>query len=170
MKKQDLSLALVSVNAPVLCGLYQDNGENLELFDCISSSDTALKALPYIFESFFPPSNQTNKYRDFQLKRIFYANGPGSFTALKLTHIFLQTLKLVHHIELYATSSFYFTSYPYLKAFGNQYFTQCDGNILLVHQDCVPPYALETLFALPQRFHPKDFAHDTQPLYILPPI
>lgn len=167
---QDLDLILISVGTPVLCGLYQFDDGNLNLFDTITSTEKTLQALPFIFERILPGERQDCQYRHLKLKRIFYANGPGSFTSLKLTHIFLHTLKILYNVELYATSSFYFTTYPYLKAFGNQYFMQTDDNISLVSVDSIPSEALQVEFILPQTFDPKDFTQLTQPLYILPPI
>lgn len=167
---QDLDIILISIGTPVLCGLYQSKNGDLNLFDTIASAEKTLQALPTIFERILPGEHQDCQYQHLKLRRIFYANGPGSFTSLKLTHIFLHTLKILYGIELYATSSFYFTTYPYLKAFGNQYFTQSHDNISLVSVDSVPSEALQTAFHLPQTFNPKDFTQLTQPLYILPPI
>lgn len=158
-----ISIALVSIGLPIKCGLYENN----ILIKEMVSDDLPLIALPRIFESLLPTPKQNAMYRDTKIESIYYANGPGSFTALKLTHIFLHTLAMIYDIKLFATSSFYFTSDSYIKAFGTTYFyCDCNGNISLAH-NIAPKNA--PLF-LPKTLDIARFHAHTQPLYILPPI
>ncbi|MCX2717741.1 hypothetical protein OQH61_08335 [Helicobacter sp. MIT 21-1697] len=158
-----ISIALVSVGLPIKCGLY----ENQTLIEEIISDELPLVALPRIFESLLPTPKQNPMYRDMKIESIYYANGPGSFTALKLTHIFLHTLAMVYDIKLFATSSFYFTSDCYIKAFGTTcFYCDCEGNISLAHNIM----SKNTSFFLPKTLDTARFHTHTQPLYILPPV
>ncbi len=91
-----ISIALVSIGLPIKCGLYENN----ILIKEMVSDDLPLIALPRIFESLLPTPKQNAMYRDTKIESIYYANGPGSFTALKLTHIFLHTLAMIYDIKL----------------------------------------------------------------------
>lgn len=79
-----LDLVLIGVNSPTLCGVY----ENFQLQKSFFSIQRTGDALLEVFTS-------VSEYlQDKPIRAIFYARGPGSFTSLKLTHIFLQTLQL----------------------------------------------------------------------------
>lgn len=161
---KEIDIALVSVGGAIKCGLY----ENGELFEEIVSQELTLNALPKIFESLLPNPKQDCKYADMKIGTIYYANGPGSFSALKLTHIFLHTLSLIYEVRLLATSSFYFTQAKYIKAFGTTYFYEDEnGDIALAYSVDSPQ---ETEFYLPKILDIWCFHHKTEPLYILPPV
>ena len=162
-KGEGLDLALVCVGGEILCGVYRD----YTLLEQIRSDELPLVALPRIFERFFSHSHP-------KVRAIYYAKGPGSFTSLKLTHIFLHTLREVHGFRLFATSSFYFSNKGYIKAFGSTYFTQSpEGEILLTPRDKLSESSLDSglaSFTLPPRLDPTAFDEDTSPLYILPAV
>lgn len=161
---KNIDVALVCVGGSIRCGLY----ENGVLFREIVSQELTLNALPKIFESLLPNPKQDSQYTDMKINTIYYANGPGSFSALKLTHIFLHTLSLLYEIKLLATSSFYFTQAKYIKAFGTTYFYEDEnGNIALAYGIDNPQ---ETDFYMPKVLDPQCFHHKTEPLYILPPV
>ena len=84
-----IDIALVSVHSPLLCGIYEDN----ILVESMQSDELLLVGLPHIFESLLPTQKQDSHYKDTRIRAIYYASGPGSFSALKLTHIFLHTLQ-----------------------------------------------------------------------------
>ena len=122
-----IDIALVSVHSPLLCGIYEDN----ILVESMQSDELLLVGLPHIFESLLPTQKQDSHYKDTRIRAIYYASGPGSFSALKLTHIFLHTLQYLYDIKLFATSSFYFTHSAYIKAFGTSYFHRdAENNII----------------------------------------
>lgn len=152
--KAHIDIALLSIGEVVQCGIY-DNGTKI---DTITSNDLTLVALPKIFE---------NILERYSVRCIYYARGPGSFTALKLTHIFCHTLSLVHNITLKATSSFYFTNSDYIKAFGNTYFARNGDDIKLATLQSQAP---KPIFTLPEVLDPSHFSHPPEPLYILPAV
>ncbi|WP_295700181.1 MULTISPECIES: hypothetical protein [Helicobacter] len=160
-----IDIVLVSVNSPILCGLYENN----ILFESLQSDEPLLIGLPRLFESLLPTAEQNPAYKDTKIESIYYANGPGSFSALKLIHIFLHTLQSIYKIGLFATSSFYFTQSAYIKAFGTSYFyINPQGEIALKQNLESQPQEIE--FALPQILDTSAFTAFTQPLYILPPV
>lgn len=145
-------LVLISISSPLLCGIYQ-NGE------CIESISYECKTLDAL-------TKLSEKIKDKNITRVFYAKGPGSFTAIKLTHIFLQTLQITQNIELYSTDAFYFNANSPIKAFGNQYFIKENELITLKSFENLQPQG----FALPQKIIQEDFGDNNEPLYILPPV
>ncbi|PAF53200.1 hypothetical protein BKH42_07320 [Helicobacter sp. 13S00482-2] len=157
LKKADL--VLVAVNSPLLCGIY----ENFELQKSFSSSAKTSDALLEVFTLVFEHLERLS----LQLGAIFYARGPGSFTSLKLTHIFLQTLHLHRSVELYCADSFYFNQKAPIKAFGNKYFIKNASEDILIKES---QERIEDRFALPLVLEPKDFGTQNTPLYILPPL
>ncbi|PAF43335.1 hypothetical protein [Helicobacter sp. 11S03491-1] len=157
--KQEIDLVLISVNSPLKCGVYRD----LKLQKVFSSVQKTGDALMEVFSEIFAYTQKHN----LGLRSIFYARGPGSFTSLKLTHIFLQTLALSQSIHLYSTSSFYFNQNAPIKAFGNKYFIRNSlGEIELV------PFKQEIPldFSLPKMIDLNAFDTQNIPMYILPPI
>lgn len=161
-----IDIVLVSVNLPILCGIY----ENDVLIEQIRSDDLLLSSLPRIFEPFIPTAdNIASKHKI--VDSVYYANGPGSFSALKLTHIFLHTLSAIYNIKLFATSSFYFANSDYIKAFGSSYFYRDvnTGEITLI-QNMAQNTRTKCEFSLPHVLDKKEFSDSTQPLYILPPV
>ena len=161
---KEIDIALVSVGGTIKCGLY----ENKQLFEEMVSKDLTLTALPKIFESLLPNPKQDSKYADMRINTIYYANGPGSFSALKLTHIFLHTLSLLYEVKLLATSSFYFTQAKYIKAFGTTYFYEDENNDIALAYGVDSPQ--ESEFYLPKILDTFRFHHKIEPLYILPPV
>lgn len=171
---RDIDIVLVSVNPHLLCGIYECD----VLIESIKSDELLLDALPRIFERLLPTNAQDSIYKDTRIESICYANGPGSFSALKLTHIFLHTLRIVYDIKLFATSSFYFTKSPYIKAFGKSYFYRDEnGHITLLqqsdmasHRAFIHEHSDKSAFSLPKILDKNAFNAPTQPFYVLPPV
>lgn len=150
--QKSIDLVLFSVSSPILCGVY----ENLSLVDQKTYLCKTLDALTDLLSLF----------DEQKIGRIFYAKGPGSFTAIKLTHIFLQTLCITKEIELYSIDAFYFNNNAPIKAFGNQYFIKEEGEIVLRNFTQAQPQD----FFLPSTIEVEDFSSENHPLYILPPV
>ena len=177
-----IDIVLFSASSPLLCGVYENN----TLIEQVQSNELLLVALPRVFESLLPTPKQNPAYADSKINAIYYANGPGSFSALKLTHIFLHILSNLYDIRLFATSSFYFTQSAYIRAFGTSCFYRNEnGEISLVqnvNQDVSNQNAINqnttdsgvmknnASFFLPQRLDKSAFNLPTEPLYILPPL
>lgn len=190
-----LSLGLISVGSPLYFGIYKD----CTLIAHTSSSELPLIALPKVCELLLKPfclellhahgweienldcmcgSGVEAQILSLPLmiENIYYARGPGSFTSLKLTHIFLHTLALLHDIKLYGGSSFLFASLPYIKAFGSMYFCYThNGEISLCKAIDIPAEHKMIIdhglhLALPMKLDRCAFSTETTPLYILPAV
>ncbi|STQ85617.1 hypothetical protein LS73_004115 [Helicobacter muridarum] len=96
---------------------------------------------------------------------IYYARGTGSLSAIKFTHIFLQTLIIARGIPLRATNIFYFNTHDEIKAFGNQSFFYKDSQIRL-GKSCNP----KTNLTFPTVLHDLDFCEACEPLYVNDPL
>jgi len=103
---------------------------------------------------------------EFTCKRIFFARGPGSFMAIKITYIFLRTLSITKDIELFATDGFYFNDNKPIKAMRKMYFVKNDGKITtqIFNEE------QNSTFTLPQILKVENFTKEIEPLYILPAV
>ena len=148
-----VDVVVIAISSPLLVGVYE-KGELIERFE---SAEMTSEALPMIFKQVL------SKY---QLNAIVYTRGPGSFMAIKVAYIFLQTLCIVHQIHLYATNAFTFNQNQPIKAFGKLYFLQKSGTITTQKFE-EPPLAQ---FELPNSIDLRSYSEETAPLYILPAV
>jgi len=113
--------------------------------------------LPLIFK---------NILDEFTCKRIFFARGPGSFMAIKITYVFLRTLSIAKGIKLFATDGFYFNDNKPIKAMRKMYFVKNKEEITtkIFYEEQNNP------FALPNILKPENFNKEIEPLYILPAV
>ncbi len=134
-------------------GIYENNQLTKEY---ITKEHTS-EVLPRIFEEIL---------KSFTCKRVFFAKGPGSFMAIKITYIFLRTLSITKNIELFASDGFNFNNNSPIKAMRKMYFVKKDGKIdtqfFEEEQTCE--------FVLPKTIEIENFNTDIEPLYILPAV
>ncbi|PUD82755.1 hypothetical protein C2R72_00585, partial [Helicobacter pylori] len=74
--------------------MYQNNFLCASYTSKAKTSEALVEVFSQLFEDFKNPTLPA-------IKGVYYAKGPGSFTSLKLTHVFLHTLALIHDFELY---------------------------------------------------------------------
>ncbi len=104
--------------------------------------------------------------KEYACKRVFFARGPGSFMAIKITYIFLRTISITRGIELYATDGFYFSEDKPIKAMKKMYFVKENAKITTKFFN----EEINTEFKLPQELKIEKFSKDIEPLYILPAV
>ncbi len=144
---------LVADKTGLLYGVYK----NTEMLYCLKKELKTLDALSVMWDGV---------KRKHHIEQICYARGPGSLSAIKLVHIFVQTLHIVSGMKIFATDSFYFNQSAPIHAFGNQFFFKEQGEIVLrTSQEEV-----RGVLALPQSLRLEDFSQPTTPLYIVPPL
>ncbi len=156
----ELDLALISLGEGVSLGVYQNN------FLCASytSKSKTSEALVEVFSQLFKDFKNPNLPA---VKGVYYAKGPGSFTSLKLTHVFLHTLALIHDFELYSTTGFDFNDNTPILAYANKYFVSKERESLTDFKDLkIAPKD----FMLPPFLEKDKFTQLNTPFYILPPI
>lgn len=146
-------ILLISVNSPIILGIYENE---LLIKEYIKEGKTS-DVLPSLFEEIL---------RDYKIDKIFYTNGPGNFSSLKLTNIFLQTLCIIQDINLFCTSSFSFTKDKFINAYGKIHFLKENDVIKTIQLDD----KINTTFELPNKLDSSIFNDSCFPLYILPAL
>lgn len=152
------NLVLISINSPLLAGLYEDN----KLIKQCEMQGHTSAALNNLFNEIFT--------HNITLDCIFYAKGPGRYSALKSTHIFLHTLSVTMGYRLFSVESFYFNNNAPIHAFGENYFVYESGEITLKCANDIKHTALAQGFSLPIELKLQDFGVENTPLYILPAV
>ena len=141
-------LVVIALTSPIMIGVYKDK----KLVETITSEERSSEVMPELFKAL------TQKY---DIKHIVYANGPGSFMAIKVSYIFLRTLCIVKNISLLATDAFYFNNNSPIKAVGKLYFVK--------NRDSIETETLREApvmeFTLPQQLILEDFSKESAPFY-----
>ncbi|GAA7604365.1 tRNA (adenosine(37)-N6)-threonylcarbamoyltransferase complex dimerization subunit type 1 TsaB [Helicobacter pylori] len=158
----ELDLVLISLGERVLLGVYQNNFLCTFYASKSKTSEALVEVFSQLFEDFKNPTLPAIK-----IKGVYYAKGPGSFTSLKLTHVFLHTLALIHDFELYSTTGFDFNDNTPILAYANKYFVSKETGSLSDFKDLkIAPKD----FMLPPFLEKDKFTQLNTPFYILPPI
>lgn len=126
-----------------------------KLLRSYSTTEQTSDALPELFETIL---------QEFEPKRLFYARGPGSFMAIKISYIFLKTLCIARGITLFASDGFAFNNAAPIKAMQKLYFIKEHGEITTK----IFKEAPEGEFILPEFLEIEKFSLNSEPLYILP--
>jgi len=145
-----VDVVLIALSSPILVGIYED--ENL--IDIISSDKKSSDVLPIIFDSIL---------KKYDVQRLMYANGPGSFMAIKVSYIFLKSISILKKIPLFATDAFYFNNNQPIKAIGKLYFVKISSEIKTQKLDTVP----EMNFKFPDIIDFNEFSSISTPLYCI---
>lgn len=148
LKKVDV--LLVALSSPIQIGIYEDN----RLIDTIVSAEKSSDVLPKIFDGLL---------KKYDLKKLFYANGPGSFMAIKVAYIFLKSISILKNIPLYATDAFKFNENQPIKAIGKLCFVKIRSEIKTQKLEIVP----QANFRLPDLLDYNEFSKITTPLYCI---
>lgn len=135
-----------------LIGVYDKNNK---LVEEIKLEQKTSEALPKLMQELL------SKY-DFS--ELAYANGPGSYMALKIAYIFLKTISISKDIPLKAINGFVFTKNNLIKANNNLYFTKINNEIKLIKND-----NFKDEFFIPL-IYDFDFEESNLPNYFLPAI
>ena len=145
---KSLDVLLVALSSPIQIGVYEDN----KLINTIVSHDKSSDVLPSIYKSIF---------KKYNVGKLFYANGPGSFMAIKVAYIFLKSMSILKKIPLFATDAFYFNNNQPIKAIGKLCFVKIASEIKTQKLETVPVAE----FTLPDVLDYNEFSKTTTPLY-----
>ncbi|BDY12549.1 glycoprotease [Hydrogenimonas cancrithermarum] len=149
----DAELLIIGVTSPLLVGLYVD-GHLVQRYERREKTSSALPAILHDV-----------RYR-YNLKALYYARGPGSFMAIKVTYVMAKTFSIALDIPLYASDAFAFNENRPIKAIGRSYFVKSDGEIV-IDRRCD---GVSGSFSLPLRLDRTLFSQENEPLYILPAV
>ena len=138
-----------------MIGVYENN----ILIEKFQSQEKTSDILPKLFDKILNKYNITNLY---------FAKGPGSFMAIKITYLFLKTISITKNMPLFATDGFAFNQNSPIKAVGTLYFIKKDGKISTQKIDEIKEKIKP--FDLPKFLDKKIFTSESEPLYILPAL
>ena len=147
---KDIDVLLIALSSPILIGVY----ENQKLIEKIESSEKSSEILPLLYKDI---------QERYNVKRLFYANGPGSFMAIKVAYIFLKSIAIIKKIPLFAIDAFYFNKNQPIKAIGKLCFVKIASEIQTQKLETVP----ESSFELPVELDYSEFTTNTTPLYMI---
>jgi len=145
-KKVDV--LVIALSSPLKIGIY----ENEKLIETIESVEKSSDYLPLLFNDLL---------QRYDIKKLFYANGPGSFMAIKIAYIFLKSLSILKNIPLFATDAFYFNKNEPIKAIGKLCFVKIASEIKTQKLETVQ----EAYFELPDTLDYNEFTTTSTPLY-----
>ncbi|MFP4333536.1 MAG: hypothetical protein ACLFQJ_09560 [Campylobacterales bacterium] len=151
MPKSKASLLLYSATSPIRYAIYID-GVKKEEFVCEKKCSVAL------YEIFKP------LLQSYDIETIYYARGPGSFMALKVTYIFLKTLSISMNVKLKATDSFFFSKNRAIRATKNSSFLKKEDRITITKE------SIDEAIELPSTLECDEFDDNLEPFYFLPAI
>jgi len=143
-----VDVVLVALSSPIQVGIYEEK----KLIETIKSQEKSSEILPKIYEDIL------NRYN---VQNLFYANGPGSFMAIKIAYIFLKSLSVLKKIPLFATDAFYFNENQPIKAIGKLYFVKISSEIKTQKLETVPNME----FKLQDVLDYNEFSTTSTPLY-----
>ncbi len=146
--RKKVDVVFITLSSPILVGVYEEQ----RLIETIESAQKSSDVLPEIFEEL------TEKY---DIKALFYTNGPGSFMAIKIAYIFLKSMSVLKNIPLFATDAFYFNKDQPIKAIGKLFFVKVASEIKTQKLETAP----EMYFTLPDVLEYSEFNATAAPLY-----
>jgi len=146
--RKSVDIVLIALSSPIYIGVYEKN----KLIDTIQSDGKSSEVLPIIYNELF------DKY---DVEKLFYANGPGSFMAIKVSYIFLKSLSILKNIPLYARDAFYFNDNQPIKALAKLYFVNIASKIETQKIENAPVCS----FKLPNVLEYDEFTQVTTPEY-----
>jgi len=154
---KEYSVLVISISNPILVGIYENNN----LIKTISEEGKTSDVLPMIFNKIL---------KEYNLAKIVYVNGPGSYMAIKIAYIFLKTLSITKSIEFLAADGFSFNDNSPIKALGKKYFFKGDDDKIVI--DFLSDNETIKEFYLPEDLSKSDivFSKDTLPNYNLPAV
>ncbi|WP_331775322.1 hypothetical protein [Sulfurospirillum sp. 1612] len=143
----------MALSSPFLVGVY----ENKVLIKTYKESGRTSEILPLVLAEICD---------EFEIENIYFANGPGSFMAIKVTYVFLQTMSISLNVDIFAADGFEFNHNAPIRALKKVYFVKEEGEIKMRRFD----EEIEDQFELPQLLQHDRFTKNCDPLYVLPAV
>ncbi len=148
-----MDVLVISLSSPLKIGIYK----NSNLIKEYCKNEQTSEILPTVFMEIL---------QMYKIGTLFFANGPGSFMAIKVSYIFLKSLSITLGIQLLGCDGFTFNNNRPIRAMKRVYFVKKDGKIAteVKHDD------IEQSFNLPSILEKSLFSKDSEPLYVLPAV
>ena len=154
MDKTKVSVLVISLNSPLLVGVYHEG----KLIKSYQKDEKTSDILPVIFDEILGC---------YDVKELFFARGPGSFMAIKVTYIFLKTISITKQIPVFATDGFSFNENSPIKAVGSRFFMKKDD---IITTEILKDSKNIKSFELPDTLDKTIFSAEIEPLYVLPAV
>ncbi len=148
-----VEILVISIATPIQIGVYKEG----RLQELISKEGMTSDILPILFKDIL------SRY---DISKLLYVNGPGSYMAIKVAYIFLKSLSISKNIPLLACDGFAFNENSPIKALGKKYFIKKDGNISI---EFIDEKDLKD-FKLPKILDNSLFSEESLPSYNLPAV
>lgn len=149
----EAALLVIGLSSPLLVGVYQE-GVLCESYEINEQSSDALPVL------------LRDLSRRYRLVDLAYANGPGSFMAIKVVYVALKSAAIATGARLWGRDGFAFNGGAPIRATGKRWFVfSAEGIQTVLMEDQKP-----ATFALPQYLTLTEFEPDAGPLYVLDAI
>ena len=136
-----------------MIGVYEDGA----LIDTITSDSKTSEVLLPLLKTCLDT---------YDISRVIYTRGPGSYMAIKLTYIMLKTIEIIRGIECVGCSGFALNGGEPIKAIGNLYFIKEKETIITKKYE--QPVNVE--FTLPQSIHDLELDEESTPDYKIPAV
>ncbi len=144
---------MIALSSPLLVGIY-DKGQLVKKYEKFEQTSDAL---PKVMEEIL---------KTYKIINIYFANGPGSFMAIKVAYIFLKTLSISLGCKIFASDGFAFNNNSPIRALKKVYFIKENGKI----KTNITSEEFSQNFFLPQFLDKDIFSKNCEPLYILPAV
>ncbi len=148
-----VDILVISLSSPLRVGVYKDN----KLVKEYIKTEQTSEVLPFVFDEIL---------KAYKPNTLFFANGPGSFMAIKVSYIFLRSLSISLGVDLLGTDGFSFNQNRPIRAMRKVYFVKKDDKI----ETQVIDEEIEQYFELPSVLNREIFSKNCEPLYILPAV
>ena len=102
----------------------------------------------------------------YDISKIIYTRGPGSYMAIKLTYIILKTIEITRSIRCFGCSGFTLNGNQPIKAVGNLYFIKEKETIMTKKYE----QPVNAPFTLPQSIQDLEIDEESTPEYVLPAV
>ncbi len=147
------TLLVNSISSPIQLGIYRSS-------ELTKSIELEGKTSDVLVEMVYDILGRYN------IGKIIYVNGPGSYMAIKLTYIMLETIKMIKNIDFYAVSGFELNDAKPIKAMGKLYFIKEKETIITQKFD----EDIKQEFWLPKSLSALTLRDDNLPEYTLPAV
>lgn len=149
----EYTLLIIPIASPLLMGVYKDS-MLIETFS--SEKKTSEIVLPLVEKCL----------AKYDISKIIYTRGPGSYMAIKLTYIMLKTIEIMRDIACFGCSGFSVNGGEPIKAIGNLYFIKEKETIMTKKYE----QPVDAQFALPQSIQDLKIDEESTPEYNLPAV
>ena len=136
-----------------MIGVYEDGA----LIDTITSDSKTSEVLLPLLKTCLDT---------YDISRVIYTRGPGSYMAIKLTYIMLKTIEIIRGIECVGCSGFTLNGGEPIKAIGNLYFIKEKETIITKRYE----QPVNVKFTLPQSIQDLELDEESTPDYKIPAV